>query len=695
MRLREELTLYPGGAAPDGSPTWTLHDPARNQFFRIGWNVFEILQRWHLADTAKIIAAVKKETTLEIDRQDVEAVATFLATNQLLQVTRREETARLVDTAAKARHSWGKALLHHYLFFRIPLARPDAWLERWLPYLRWIGTNAFRNVVLGMLALGLFLIGQQWDSFVHTLRDTFSWEGLASYAVALAGVKVLHELGHAFTAKHFGCRVPTMGVAFLVLWPVLYTDTTDIWKHPSRRARLAVGCAGVAAELTIAAFASVAWALLPDGPIRDAAFVLATTTWISSLLINLSPMMRFDGYFVLSDLLGMPNLHTRSFALARWRLRRTLFGLDDDPPEPLLPHVERGLVWFAFAVWIYRLVLFIGIAVLVYHFFIKAVGILLFAVEIGWFIVRPIMSEIEEWRRRSKDILATKRTRVTLAATTLVLLAALLPLQRSVNAPARFGPNEQYKLFIPADARIESIAVREGQQVQSREILFQLASPDLENKLRKLEGRIAVLQYQLEAAGFEDALRDASQLLRGELTTTIAEREGLLQQRERLIIRAPASGEVVDIMPNLSNGHWLGRNQRLATIHSREHRTIEAWVAENAVQRLRVGGSAVFYSETAGRARINGRITQIDPASTRVFNDPLLTSAAGGSIPVRTQEQQLLAERALYRVLIEADGDAPMTQILRGSAHLEASGESLLASTWRAVLAVLWRESGF
>ena len=104
--------------------------------------------------------------------------------------------------------------------------------------------------------------------------------------------------------------------------------------------------------------------------------------------------MRFDGYFLLMDAWDAPNLHPRSFAMARWRLREMLFGLNAPPPEALAPWKRRAFVVFAFAVWAYRLVLFVTIAVVVYHFFFKALGVLLFAVELGWFVARPLWREV-------------------------------------------------------------------------------------------------------------------------------------------------------------------------------------------------------------------------------------------------------------------------------------------------------------
>src|SRR5690606_2711789 len=106
------------------------------------------------------------------------------------------------------------------------------------------------------------------------------------------------------------------------------------------------------------------------------------------------------GYFLLADFLQLPNLHARAFALARWHLREALFNLGESPPEQLSKRMQSGLILFAWATWIYRLFLFIGIALLVYHFFIKAMGIFLFAVEIAWFVLVPVWRETKEWGAR-------------------------------------------------------------------------------------------------------------------------------------------------------------------------------------------------------------------------------------------------------------------------------------------------------
>ena len=185
----------------------------------------------------------------------------------------------------------------------------------------------------------------------------------------MIAVKIAHELGHAIVAKHYGLRVSSMGVALLVLFPVLYTDNTDAWRLTDQRKKLQIVLAGLMVEFHIALLALFSWTVVEDGPLRSAAFFLATSSLVGSLLVNLSPFMRFDGYYALADF-GMQNLQPRAFELARWQVRQWLFGLPENPPA-FSATKHYFLVFYSFATWIYRFFLFLGIALLVYFFAFK------------------------------------------------------------------------------------------------------------------------------------------------------------------------------------------------------------------------------------------------------------------------------------------------------------------------------------
>ena len=375
--LRDNITLLPGPTEPDGSPTWTVYDPVRHRYFRFGQAAFEFLARWGDRTAGSMLAEIARETTLVTSAEELKEFIRTLRSNCLLRCDDFQSIKMIADMALKAKPSWLIWLLHNYLFVRIPLFRPDRVLQHTLPWVRPLFGRRFMIIVLSLGALGLVLTMRQWDQFLNTFQHFFTLEGALAFALTLSGVKVCHELGHAWMAKRYGCRVPTMGIALMVLMPVLYTDVTDAWRIVPRRPRLLIGAAGMLTELALAMIATFLWSFLPDGPLRSAAFLVATTTWITSLAINLSPFMRFDGYYLLSDWLGVTNLQPRSFALARWHLRRMIFGFDDSAPEPFSQCDQVILIAYAWATWLYRLMLFAGIALLVYHFFIKVLGIFL------------------------------------------------------------------------------------------------------------------------------------------------------------------------------------------------------------------------------------------------------------------------------------------------------------------------------
>ena len=700
--LREELDLLPGPVLPDGQPSWTLHDPARNHFFRIDWPTFEVLRRWHLGQAQAIADAVTQATTLELEAEDVRAVADFLVQHQLLQAAGSGQAAQLAERLARLQGTPWKWLLHHYLFFRVPLVRPDAWLGRWQGVAGWFATPAFAAATLLALGFGLLQVARQWDGFVAQLVDTFSLEGLAAYALALVGVKVLHELGHAFTAKRLGCRVPTMGVAFLVLWPMTYTDTNESWRLTDARQRLRVASAGIVTELALAAWATAAWALLPDGPARSAAFVLATTSWVATLAINASPFMRFDGYFILSDLLDMPNLHERCFALGRWRLREWLFSLGEEPPELVPPRQARWMVAFAYATWAYRLVLFIGIALLVYHLFFKLLGVFLFVVEIAWFIWRPVRSELQAWGQRRRRIAQRGRTWVSLLVAMAVVGLLFVPWPGRVGASALLRPAEAWPVHAPAGARLDALAFGEGQRVPKGAVIARLHVPDLDTRRQTLSARAQQLRQQTATSGFDAQGRARLLVTRETLATVQAELASVDTELSSYAPRAPFDGRLRDLSPDLRPGQWLAPRERIAVlVREGTPWVVETWLDEDAVRRVAAGNEASFVTDSGAGPLLRLRVRDIDRDATRALPQPELAAPAGGHIPVREKGGQLVPERAVYRVVLElaAPGGAapaPLSdRTWRGTVIIHAQAEAPAWRYLRQAAAVIVRELGF
>lgn len=690
--LREDLRLFRDGAQRDGAPAWMLHDPVTNRFYRIGWLEFEVLSRWSLRQPARIAAAVAAQTPLDAEEDDVLRLAQFLRAHQLLRVTDAAGVDRLDRAAGARRVHWLRALLHNYLFFRIPLVHPQAFLRRSLPWIAFVFAPWFRWLLLACTGAGLLLAARQWDGFLHTFEDTLSLRGLAGYLAALAVAKVAHELGHAYCATRHGVRVGHMGFAFLVLWPMLYTDTSESWKLGDRRARFRIASAGMLTEFGIAGLATLAWSLSADGAWKSAMFFLATTSWVLTLGINASPFMRFDGYFLLSDALDLPNLHERAFATARAWLRRRLLGWDEPWPEPFTPGMRRFLIGFSLVTWIYRLLVFLAIAVAVYHLFFKVLGIVLFAVEIGWFVVRPFWSEFAVWRARRAEILPSRRRALWLLSAGLAAVL-FVPWHGAVHAPAWMHADRELVVYSPLPARVESL--HEAGAVAAGATLAVLDSPDLRLRAIQFERYADALARQLDqTVGRRDGLERRA-VFAQQWAEQLAEARARRTELERLELRAPFAGRVVDVDRAVRPGVWVNGEHALAILVDDASWVVDAYVDQADVERLEVGAAVRFLPRGEAFGAVSGRVTGIDGARTQRLPEALLAAGFGGTIPTLEGGDGRVPRDALYRVHIVLDAAPPMRSVRGGSVTIEGKARSLALDAFRTVASLLIRESGF
>ena len=271
----------------------------------------EILRHWAPVTPEAMVRRMSERSGIKVEQSDVEELAKFLSDNELV-VTEVDGHRTFVAKRAAQDANWTYKYISKYFFIRIPLVNPQDFLDATYPLVRFVYSRTFLIFTLALTFIGFFLVFRQLDTFLTSASDLISLDHIGWFAAALILSKICHELGHGYTAIRYGCRVPSMGVAFMVLWPVLYTETSSAWKLSDTAKRQFINSAGVLTELLIASYATLLWSFLPDGAARDAVFYLAVVGWTLSLAVNLNPFMRFDGYYILSDLVSIPNLHHRS-----------------------------------------------------------------------------------------------------------------------------------------------------------------------------------------------------------------------------------------------------------------------------------------------------------------------------------------------------------------------------------------------
>lgn len=698
-KLREDLRLVAGPRHLDGSPSWRVQDPVRNSFFEIGWLEFELLARWREHKSAASLAEhVSRETQLDPTEEEVQELVDFLALNQLLAAgTGPGKEALERKWKAAASQSWWMFAFHHYLFFRMPLFRPDAFLSRTVDLVEIFFTRGFLLLVLVVLCADLYLLSRDWHSFTEEMARMFSPQGLLYYGIAATIAKVVHEFAHAYAAKRYGVRVPTMGVAFLILWPYLYTDTGETWKLADRHKQLVIASAGMAAELALAVFSTLLWALSPEGAVKSVLFVFATTTWLMTLAINASPFMRFDGYFVVSDALDFPNLHERSAACARWWMRTVFFRLPEPLPEPTLSNGNRRwLIAFAITTWIYRLVVFLGIAVLVYHMFFKLLGIVMFVLELWWFIALPIWREVSYvWAKRKEAHIAWKPVFASLAVVSIGIW--MVPVTNEVTAPAYVRATQEHAVYAPFPALVTRVSVTPGQQVQTGATLLNLEMPDLKVRQQKADVSIVSARAELARMPASEKQQERAAILEEQLAEALAAKQAVDEDKQRQAVFAEYSGTVRDVAPDLVEGRWVNPKQLLMRVVTQTEPLIVATISERQIGAVSAGQKVRFYPSQPELPVVVGVVLTVEPSPVKEVLPLLMASSHGGDIVVVNSGSKgpLVAQEPYFRVRIKPDTNVLQAdQVVRGRVRIETDLRLVAENFIFRAISLLIREAG-
>ncbi len=693
--LRPDLDLIPGPKAHDGSPTTVVYDPLARSYNRFSWFEFAVIRLLGQPRTLdEVVALLDRDTTMSPTAEEVlkvcqELVQQGLTVNTLIQQPEQLEK----EVKARTPH-WFKWLLHHYLYFRIPLLRPDAFLGKTISFVRPLASSTAFALYFICGIVGLILVSMRHEQFIHTFQYFFNIKGLLYYGTAITLVKIIHEFSHAYTAKAHGLRVPVMGVAFIVLWPVAYCDVTDAWRIPKQRERLPVAVAGIIAELVIAGFCLVGWACTQPGLLNSLFFVVSTASLISTLLVNLNPAMSFDGYYLFMDVSGIDNLRSRAFSYLRWLFRTSCLGMKLVAPEK--PKGWRKFLYVTYSIysWAYRFFLYIGIAVLVYYKFTKLLGIFLFLVEVWWFIALPIVKEISSVIKMRKML--TFNARLISFLLLLISLAAWLvwPRVHTHYFPAVVEARNLQQIYAPFSGVVTNIKGQRGKKIKVGDEILSIASVPLraeiselsmQEKILDIEARLLFIQHNFSALPQkeEEKHQIASRL------------QGIKKRQELYNISAQVSGVITEWDRNLKTGQHVRQNQVFGRIVNPDDFYFAAYIPEDKVALISEGETVLFYPETGAEA-VQGSIVKISKSKIDSTSHIALTSLASGDIPAtRDSYGNISILEARYVVEIRPDSPMPFPLGKSGKMRMQTAPRSYLIDMWHKVYRTLVKESNF
>jgi putative peptide zinc metalloprotease protein len=677
-KLKPNLNLSKFENAADGSPRWTLHDPVLNEYYRLEWPEFEVISRLHLAGTVgELVGQVNVQTPLEISAEDVAHVLAFLAENNLLAMSSASAQRKEAQ-----QQGWLHKLLHGYLFFTIPLIKPQGLLDRAYPYIKPFFSRSFMIVMVVLMGAGMIMTAGRIDEFTHTFMQLLTPGGIALSAVILIVIKIIHEFAHAFAATKHGIPVPHMGVAFIIMYPVLYTETTASWQVSSRRGRMEIGLAGVTAELYLAAIFLLLWNIVPDPALQAICVSVIAISLIGSLLVNLNPLMRFDGYYICSDMMGIENLQNRAFEAARWKIRRWLFATPEAHPDEFSPlSTQKFLTIFGLCVLIYRFFLFLGIAFLVYYLFFKPLGLFLMLFELWWFIARPVWHEMKRWGENKDVLFSNRRTKVTGGILAIVTLLLFLPINTYVRAPAMLVPVQMQSIYPPESAYIQELNIQNSQAVKGGDVLAVLTSDALDKEYQKAQielDRMRVLRSKQNY--LPDHLKPTQ-----DINTDIIAAENAVQQieikMEKLRITAPFDGVITDLDPLVTAGRSVYKGELLFRIKNTKALHVIGFVNEKERDRIGINNKAVFHADMFPHTGIKAYVSNIAVTNSEYLQWPELSSLYGGQIASVNSDGQMgekpyikpLYSTYMITLDLEKMPDQDIEMIVRGNVRISSS----------------------
>lgn len=693
--LREDLDIRQGPDDVDGSPTYSIFDPISAQYFMISWEEALILKTLRPGMTmSMLINRLRKSSTLEVNEEGIKSFFLEAEKHNLLTSCRPSEELKKEEDSKKI-SPW-KWLLYHYLYIRVPLFNPDPFLNKTIKYVKPLFSRTALIFYSLIVLFGFSQLIFRFDEFIHTFTYFFTLKGFIFYALAITCVKLIHEFAHAYVAKYFGVRVPTMGAAFIVLWPVLYTDVTDSWKLSKRYQRFAISFAGIAVELVIASLCTLGWALTEPGILQSVFFVICSVTWISTLAVNLNPSMRFDGYYLLCDLWGIDNLQARAFEMSRWMLRRWFLGLNIAPPEDVSTKRRIGMLVYSLCTWIYRIALYTGVAVFVYFEFTKILGITLFFLEIGVFLVWPITDEIKQIYQLRKLLTVNPRSIMTATILTLAVLWFVVPVPHYKEFPGVIIPESNQNIFVPQDSKVTKIFVKKGDHVIAGQTLVKLSSTILQADIQIQKTEKEIASKEMYIAQESNTNKEIIPAKKSEIAAINSKIAQLTKLNETLDLKAKMDGIIYKWDNNLWVGETVAKDKAIGSIANLSDLLILCYVSERYISYLSLGDEVTFQLVSDFR-KLKGKIVQISPTRDKLLEYPQMASVNKGELPViRDSNGNLFLIETYYQVIIDLDTyDESLAIGQLGHLEFYSEPKSMFVELLRSFESIFWRESSF
>jgi putative peptide zinc metalloprotease protein len=549
-----------------GEPWYVLYEAAHCGFFRIrpehhalvmGLSPEMTLDRYWRQ-------AVERNPEHTPGQQEFYELITKLYQGNLLHIEGGVDEDKLAARPERKKKKPLPARIAELLFFRVPLWDPEPWLRRNVGWIRGVYSPPVMLAVAVLFAFALYVFMLNSDRAMLQSSTVLQLSNAIPLYFAIFGSHVIHEMSHAMVCKYHGGHVRTMGVMFLLFTPLPYVDLTASWAFRDRLHRAYVGAAGMFADLVTCSIATIIWANSPPGMINELSYNLMLVTAAYTVFFNINPLMRFDGYYVLSDLADVPNLHEQANNAFQRFWRRTILRRQD--PEDALVSGRKQLGLFSFFVLsnIYRIIIMVGIVIFVADQYF-GLGLLVAVALMVTTFVNPLK---KPWQSlRDPAFMARHQGLVRWmggSALVVVLAIAFVPLPYSQRLHGVLETELLTRVYAATNGIVEQVMVQPGDWVTEGQVVLTMRNPEMEMERRAVEAQLARVETELNRA-----FTEGSQLVEPlmQRKAALAVRFAYLDaQQEALVIRALHAGRWVGEQPLLRMESWVARGHEFGSI---------------------------------------------------------------------------------------------------------------------------------
>lgn len=542
---------------------------------------------------------------------------------------------------------WGK-LLSSLLFMRFPLVDPSPWLGRLTHAIRFAWTRWFVGLCTAFITFTVFWLIVNREAFSQNTINFFSRDNLFLIWVTIIIVKTLHEFGHATTCRYFGGEVHEMGVCLICFAPAGYVDASDAWMMRNKAHKLYTTMAGVFTEFVIASIAAYLWLYLPPGLAKNLAFNAMIVASVNTVFFNANPLMKFDGYYILSDVLEIPNLRAKAMMYCSYHLQRWLLGYRNLTQERILQDEVNNRVFIIYSIlaYAYMMTVIYGL-VHVFARFLEPYGLHDFGLALGVFVegsfvMFPIVKVLTDaFTAGRANTLREENVWVRIVRwlgplTVGLAVLSFVPSHFKVEQQAVLVAAQSERAGVEEGGVVERVHVRTGDWVEAGQPLLTLRNDELVTEARTADLVFEATKLQLTSLQSSGALRSAAHAPEAALSWEAAAtaRERAVRAQSHLVVRARNSGYVVT--PDIARleGHYLRPGYSGLRVADLRRFKLMIPLTEGQAELVDLG-SPVHGHTRADATRIEGKIVVL-PSQKADYNDyhPAMSSVYGGPAPI-------------------------------------------------------------